>query len=234
MRSTLNMTGPGAIHRRVLVSMVVVLGLLAPASAQASAPRDYYGLSVQTLFNVVPSASWPAYLQPMADGGLTIGRVVANWSAAEPKPPNASGHHYSWASMDKLVSVLAARGVRMYDVIAMAPDWALSPNLAAHYSDLAAFAGAFAARYGTGGSFWLAHPELPYLPEIDFEFWTEANSTHFWEGAPNAAEYMKAFTLVRNAIHQAVPTARVMASIGWQDFSNFVAQLYANGAKGVI
>jgi hypothetical protein len=70
------------------------------------------------------------------------------------------------------------------------PGWAagsgteLAPG---HFADYEAFAAAVAARYGVGGSFWAANPQLPYLPIEQFEIWDEANSDNFWIYIPNNA-----------------------------------------------
>ena len=139
--------------------------------------------------------------------------------------------------MDNLVALLASAGVRMTAVIDTPPAWAAGSGTdlsAAHYGDYAAFAAAFAARYGVGGSFWATHPALPYLPITDFEIWDEANSTNFWSHTVDAAAYAAALIPTAQAIHAADPSADVLASIGWQSFQTYLTALYADGVRGTI
>jgi hypothetical protein len=123
----------------------------------------------------------------------------------------------------------------MLAVLSTAPPWAGGGGkemLPAYYSDFVSYASAFAARYGAGGTFWSQNPQLPYLPVEQFEIWTEANSSNFWTGSPNAAEYLKVLEPLSTAVHAADSSAQVLASIGWQGFQSYVAQLYQDGGKG--
>ena len=230
---------------QLLLSVAVAMTLNGGAAAAATSP-DYYGLNVNPLIALssIPQSRWATYLQPMTSGQMTLGRTVANWSWAEPTAPVGGVHSYSWAppsrptqSLDAVATALARQGVRMVPVLSVPPAWAGGPGAAlavAHYADFAAFAGAYAGRYGPNGSFWATHPELPYLPALDFEVWTEANSANFWTGRADAAEYMRAMALIAPAIHQAAPGSRVLASLGWQSFEAYTNAIYAAGAKGLI
>ncbi len=120
----------------------------------------------------------------------------------------------------------------MLAVLAGAPPWAggggeeMTP---AHYGDFVAFAQAFAARYGAGGSFWSQNPQLPYLPVQQFEIWTEANSTNFWTGSPDPSAYAAVLPPLSAAVHSVDPGAQILASIGWPNAAAYVSQLYGLG-----
>ena len=155
-------------------------------------------------------------------------------------------------SMDQLVTLLAENGIRYIPVLDSSPGWAwgsLPDNggttelQTQYYQDYANYVGAFAARYGPNGTFWKEYPSLPYLPVEQYEVWTEANSTDFWTeqncGGYNAdgsvdtslietcaSDYATGLTLASAAIHKAQPSATVLASIGWQNFSLYVTDLY--------
>jgi hypothetical protein len=212
---------------------------LAARPAEAATGPDYYGATIQPMFGAVSSDRWPTFLAAMSSDGLRDARLVAPWKDLEPYAPSSTGKHfYDWkASLDALVTQLAQKGLRMNPVLGTAPTWAGDANVSltpAHYPDLAAFAKAFAGRYGTGGAFWAAHPELPNLPVHNYELWTEANSTNFWTHNRNATEYVHALKLLTPAVHAADPQGRVLASIGWQDSTNYIDQMYAAGGKGTF
>ena len=50
----------------------------------------------------------------------------------------------------------------------------------ANLHDYAAFARAFAKRYGRGGDFWRERPEVPLVPITSYEIWNEPNAQMFW------------------------------------------------------
>lgn len=224
----------------------VVVALLGASDAQALPGPDYYGANVQPMVKLqfVPPDRWDAYVGQMSADGLKVARADGAWAWAEPVRPTEGRHVYQWdpvdrpaQSLDRVALLLARHGVRLLPVLATAPAWAggsgvdITPE---HYDDFAAFTAAFAARYGTGGSFWLEHPEVPTLPVIDYEIWNEANSANFWTGKADPSEYVRGLRPVSAAIHRADPRGRVLASIGWQGFEAYMAGLYAAGAKGTF
>src|SRR5271170_2775468 len=162
----------------------VLIGGGACAQAAAPAPPSYYGANVQPIFEKgfeAPSA-WNGLIAAMSADDLSVARMDANWSWAEPTAPVNGTHTYTWNpagdpthSLDNLVTLFASNHVRMLAVLAGAPKWAGAGGqelVAAHDPDFVAYAAAFAARYGEGGSFWTDHPQLPYLPVQQFEIWT--------------------------------------------------------------
>ena len=165
--------------------------LVPSTAAGAPAPASYYGTNIQPLIKlgIVAPSGWNGLIAAMSADGLQTARMDALWSWAEPNPPVNGQHTYVWSSsnpansLDGLVALLASNHVRMLAVLSTPPGWAgahgtqLAP---AHYGDFVAFAAAFAARYGVGGTFWAQNPQLSYLPVTQFEVWTEANSSNFW------------------------------------------------------
>lgn len=235
--------------RRALVALVTLAAACCGAAspAQAMPGPDFFGLNAQPMVKLgfIPPERWGPYLDAMAQGGIRVARVDAGWAFAEPSAPTADGRHtYVWdrpdkptQSLDLLARELAARGIRMLPVLATPPGWAAAPGTRiapARYADFAAFAGAFAARYGSRGAFWAENPGLPAVPPYDYEIWTEANSANMWTGRSDPDAYMAAFPGIHAAIKGADPSGRVLASVGWQGFEGFVRDLYARGARGVI
>ena len=229
----------------ILGAACALICALFPSPASASiAPPDYYGANIQPLIKLplVPPSGWNGFIADMGRNSLNTARIDALWSWAEPKAPVNGQHTYVWNSptdprnsLDQLVGTLASNGVRMLAVLSTPPAWAvgggrqLAPT---RYADFVAFAAAFAARYGVGGSFWQQNPLLPNLPVEQFEVWTEANSSNFWAGTPDPAEYLKVFEPLSAAVHAADPSAQVLASIGWENFQSYVSQLFQLGMKG--
>jgi hypothetical protein len=230
----------------VLPALCALVWITMPASAAAIPPADYYGVNIQPLFEAsfVPPGDWNGLFATIAGDGLRTARMDAVWAWAEPNAPVDGQHTYTWNtpsdpahSLDQIVGSLAANGVRMLAVIDLPPSWAAGRGaqmVPAHYGDYIAFAAAFAARYGEGGTFWAQNPQLPYLPVTDFEVWNEANSANFWTGSANAAEYAQVLIPASAAIHAIDPSAQVLASIGWQSFQSYVSALSALGVKGSI
>jgi hypothetical protein len=220
-------------------SLVLAAIAASPATAQpTAAPAEFYGANIQALIRqgFAKPATWPSFLRAGSQAGLTIARFDAAWGWAEPKAPGPDGvHRYDWGRLDQVAGSLAAQGLRWLPVVDLPPAWATTAGNGlpdARQADFAAFAGAFAARYGSGGTFWSAHPELPTIPVEHAEVWTEANSSHFWVANPDAAGYLHVFTQVRAAMKAADPNIGVLISLGWQDVDAFANQLYDAGLSG--
>jgi hypothetical protein len=238
---------PIAIRRTVrAVPIALAVAALLPASASAAPPADYVGVNAQAMvkLQVVPPERWDEFAARMAADGLRLARVDAAWSWAEPAAPKDGVHSYTWdpddrptQSLDRVVGLFARHGVRLVPTFTTTPAWAKASGTElapARFGDYAAFAAAFAARYGSSGSFWAAHPELRRTPVQQYQVWTEANSTNFWTRAPNPSQYLDALRLVSPAVREADPNGAVLISIGWQDFESYVNTLYDGGLKGLI
>lgn len=231
-----------------LVSVVMALAWLLPSTAHGAAGTEYVGVNAQPMVKllVVPPERWDTFIARLAADGMTTARFDAAWAWAEPKEPAVgTDHSYDWnpaarpnQSLDRIVAAFARHGIRMSAALTTAPKWAGSGRtwmLPEHYQDFADFSGAFAARYGSRGTFWDEHPELPRKPVVEYGVWSEANaSSMFWTSTPNPAEYVKALKLVSPAVRAADPAGQVLASIGWIDFENFVGGLYDAGIEPLI
>jgi hypothetical protein len=196
----------------------VTTSATAPAPAPAPPPSgQQLGASVNRLFNAqtYTPAQIDGQLAALAATGATIGRSDALWEAAEPAAPTGASHHYDWSFADRIAGSLAARGLRWLPIIDYSAPWAQSvagqdhspPSDPAAY---AAYAAAFAARYGPSGSFWTAHPELRAEPVEDYEIWNEPDNPVFWFPAPDAAAYARLYTEARAAIRAVQPEAQVL------------------------
>jgi polysaccharide biosynthesis protein PslG len=168
-------------------------------------------------------------LSALAATGATIARADALWEASEPEPPQNGVHHYDWAFNDQIAAALAARHLSWLPIIDYTAPWAQSVPGQDHSppasdADYAAYAAAFAGRYGPGGTFWRSHPSLQSLPVETYEIWNEPDSTVFWYPRPNAARYYQLYAAARNAIVAVQPHATVIVG-GLSNAATFIPKL---------
>jgi hypothetical protein len=178
---------------------------------------EEFGASVNRLFNdrAYPLSVVGARLRELRATGATIARSDALWEAAEPSPPAGGVHHYDWSFDDVVAASLATKGLRWLPILDYTAGWDQSIPGQDHSpprstGDFAAFAGAFASRYGSGGAFWRANPSIPAEPVDTYEVWNEPDNRAFWVPAPNPSEYADLYLRTRDAIAMADPSARVV------------------------
>jgi hypothetical protein len=195
----------------------------APASTTAPRPTppppstEQFGASVNRLFNAggYTITQIDAQLVALQQTGATLARSDALWEAAEPTPPAPGAQRYDWSFADRIAGALAAHGLRWLPIIDYSAPWAQSipgqdhspPTSPAAY---AAYAAAFAQRYGSAGSFWQTHPDLQPEPVDTYEIWNEPDNAAFWSPAPDAAAYAGLYARARDAIGAVQPGARVI------------------------
>jgi Cellulase (glycosyl hydrolase family 5) len=220
---------------------LAIFALGAQAANAAAATPDLFGVNGQNVFSGPPS-QWDAELATMAASGLQVVRRDASWDSIEPQAPNpATGQHtYDWSRQDAQVAAMARHGLRWYPILDYSAPWAaqvpgdpFSPP--ARTSDYVAWAQALAQRYGAGGAFWQAHPELTAMPVTTYEVWNEENTKQFWHPQANAPEaYADLYLATRAALKQVDPSARVvvgglaLANTDVTDESQFVQRMYAH------
>jgi hypothetical protein len=178
---------------------------------------EQYGANVNYLFNGsdFTAGQVATQLGALRRTGVAIARSDAFWEASEPTAPVNGVHHFDWAFDDRVAGALAAYGLRWLPILDYTAPWAQSiagqdhspPSSDAAY---AAYAGAFAARYGAGGAFWRAHPGLRAEPVQAYEIWNEPDNAEFWTPRPNAGRYAALYEQAREAIAAADPRARVL------------------------
>jgi hypothetical protein len=124
-------------------------------------------------------------------------------------------HRYEWSFDDGVAAALAAHGLTWLPIIDYTAPWAQSIAGQDHSpprapADYAAYAGAFAARYGSGGTFWRAHPDLTPAPVTAIEIWNEPDNPEFWSPSPDAGAYARMYLDARAAIDGADAAIRVL------------------------
>jgi hypothetical protein len=225
-----------AARASALAVMAIAIVLAAVIVVTGSGPRRgvavQYGANVNWLFNSpYTDTEISAQLSALRATGATLARSDALWEASEPAPPLAGVHHFDWGFDDRVASMLAQHGLRWLPIIDYTVAWAESTPGNDHspprsFADYAAYAGAFAARYGPGGIFWRSHPELPQLPVQLYEIWNEPDNPEFWFPHPSPAAYAQLYAAAHASILAADPRARVLVG-GLTDPSWFVSAILA-------
>jgi hypothetical protein len=195
----------------------VTVGTRPPAPALPAPAGQGFGVNVNRLFNdgTYTQAQIDAQLAALRATGATVARSDAFWEATEPRAPVAGRHTYDWSFDDQIAGALAAHGLTWLPIIDYTAPWAESvagqdhspPRSDADYAD---YAGAFAARYGSGGAFWRAHPGLAPEPVSAIEVWNEPDNPEFWVPGPDAAAYARLYLDARTAIDAADPGVRAL------------------------
>jgi hypothetical protein len=201
---------------------------LAPAP---QAPGEQLGANVNLLFILrgLTAAQVDAQLKALHATGATLARADALWELSEPSPPVGGIHRYVWTFDDAVAASLAANRLRWLPIVDYSAGWARSLPGQDHSpprssADYAAYGAALAARYGPGGVFWRAHPELPAMAVEEFEIWNEPDSVYFWTPRPDPARYAQLYADARAAIHAVDPGARVLVG-GLSAAVTFLPQL---------
>jgi hypothetical protein len=192
---------------------VFVLGLAAAPAAMA-VPADFWGVSPQN----PPSTE---QFQHLRAGGVDSVRIPISWAATQP----FSGSEANFSASDILVAGATAAGIDVLPFVYDAPAWAV-PSVRVPGSRAKApktvpvktgtervawsnFLKLVVARYGPGGSFWVANPTLPVAPIRTWQIWNEENFKYF-VARPSPADYGKLINLSYTAIKSVDPGAKLI------------------------
>ena len=137
----------------------------------------------------------------MRAGKVGTLRVNLRWSTIQPHAgtPQAA---WNWAPYDAVVARAAGRGIRILPALdAPSPQGIPDPPVnQAGRRAFADFAGAVAARYGRGGSFWSGQPAT--VPFKAFQIYNEQNGPAYWRARPNPRDYGKLLRGASQAINR--------------------------------
>jgi polysaccharide biosynthesis protein PslG len=152
-----------------------------------------------------------AWLRRLRDTGAGWIREDFHWGAFEVRPGV-----WTWSVGDRLMRNAAIAGVDVLGVVSYSAGWAASgptiyhpPSNPALYAE---FCRRLVERYGSGGSFWQANPELQPRPLRALEIWNEPWHHYFWRPNPDPAAYVRLVRAAATAIQQADPAVKVLAS----------------------
>jgi polysaccharide biosynthesis protein PslG len=215
----------------------------APGPAALAPPTNpSFGVNFDRLFNdrTYSAELVDRQLEAARSDGVRLARSDSLWELSEPQPPRGGLHRYDWTFDDGVIDSLAVHGVRWLAILDYSPRWAASAPSRAHSpprsaDDFAAFAAAFATRYGRGGELWRRRPDLPVMPVTTYEIWNEPDSPLFWAPMPDPRRYIDLYLRARNAIKQVDAKARVLIG-GLTDPDGFLPKLLGSrpDARGHI
>jgi len=212
------------------------------APAPAPPPRDFIGVIPPGLASMTRSELDRALdIAGRLHAGLL--RQTFDWSVIEPGP-----RHYDFSQYDRLMEAAAARGLRVLPVLFNPPGFhsAGPPRPSPrgtfpprHPADLGNFAAVVVRRYGPGGSFWRAHPDLKPAPIRAWQVWNEPSLPAYWPIGPSPAAYTRVLAATAKAIRRVDPGATIVSAgipqsrIG-VPFGRYVDGMYRAGAAGAF
>jgi hypothetical protein len=204
----------------VHVRRTLVLACLALACLSAPAGAAEPAFSVEPAFGVflhdedVMGERVDSETAAAAAAGADHARADFLWRAIEPNRGDLR-----WQVTDRLVEGAARAGLDLLPTLLGTPSWASGVPADAFvpgvfpprdYADFGRFATALVRRYGPGGGFWAAHPEIPARPVRSWQIWNEPNLPAFWRPAPDPAAYTALLTVAAAAIRAADPQAEIV------------------------
>jgi hypothetical protein len=213
---------------RIGVGLACLLVILLPAQAGA-APRDYYGMNVQRLFEDPGHADPDKPLAALSAIGVRTARSDMYWQWAEPAPALVP-LLMNWRRHDRVARTLAGNGLRWQPIIGSSTTWASSfrGHLFAPPDNMQAwnrYVGELVKRYGHGGLFWEGDQRF----EIDrWEIWNEPDLALFWRPAPDPARYADLYLETRGVIKAHDPAATVtLGGVTAKNGPAFIASMVA-------
>jgi hypothetical protein len=196
--------------------------------------REFYGV-----IGAQPSPS-PSELVRMGRGRVGTLRINLAWGSVQ----SGSDAGYDWRNYDPVIAEAARNDIRVLATVYSSPIWAEPtpehPPLGDQLGPFEDFVRAAGRRYGSDGSFWRDHPDLPKLPIVDWELWNEPNSPLFWKPRPDVSGYLQLLRAFDGAVREADPNAQVILGGLWPTpkggitMNRFISELYRRGGKGLF
>lgn len=196
------------MRRLLLIPLVAALLALNPVNAGSLAlpPHGFIGISPQ-------GPTDGSDYELMQEAGIASVRLPLNWEEVEPEARDRFAPH--WEALDAQVGYAAENHMRIFFFVWGTPSW-VSPKLGGEPMATARqrqawlqFLHAAVARYGTRGSFWREHRELPRLPVDQWEIWNEENIITFSK-EPDPARFAGLIRISGGLLHRLEPGSTVI------------------------
>jgi hypothetical protein len=214
----------------------------APTTAQSPAPADFVGIIPPGIASM-DQAQLNRNLDIAKRLHVGLVRQTFDWADIERAP-----NRFHFARYDALMAAAARRGMQVMPVLFNPPGFHSAgpprPSRRGTFpprrpGDLGDFAVAVARRYGPGGSFWKAHPELKPDPIRTWQVWNEPSLPVYWPTGPDPKAYARLLDATAKAIRTTDPGATIVSAgipqsrIG-VPFARYVEGMYRAGAKGAF
>lgn len=219
MRRVLNIL---AIAAGVLV-LALAVGGAAGAKAPKPPPPTFFGVDAWSN----PSSH---EFGRMGHGNVGTYRFLLNWSTVESCPGCRN-----WQTYDKAIGDAARHGVRTLPFVWASPSFLekqprFPPLGKTPLKAYTRFVGDVVKRYGTAGTFWAAHPELPKEPIAGLQVWNEPSHPAFWSNNRKASDYVKLLRAAAQAIRSADSGTKVVLAgipnVGGKALTDYISDLY--------
>jgi len=193
--------------------LVAVAALQSAGASTATSVAGRVGLNTHLVW--VSQSSAEADYTRARRGGIEWVREEFPWRVVEPQRGS-----FAWSKTDSMMTAASRSSVNVLGILAYSAPWASSdpsgagndkypPSDAADYGRYAA---AVVARYGPGGSFWVARPDLVPRPLTAVQIWNEPWGHWFWKPNPSPAAYAKLVRAAATAIRAANPNVAILVS----------------------
>lgn len=230
-----------------LLMLFAAVALAAPAAGAAATtprvPQGWVGMNVNG-FALYPAFPIESQMQDMVTNGVDTVLTQVPWATMQPD----AGDPIDWTQTDRVALTAARLKMTWLPVVVFAPNWAGwvadSPTSAPQPDKYAVFFTALVKRYGPGGSFWAAHPEVAARPVRAWQVWNEPSLYKDWrvclDGVPDRHascawqwKYVRVLKAARTAIKAADPKAKIvlaaLPNFSWKDLES----LYRMGLHGL-
>jgi hypothetical protein len=197
------------MRRLLLIPLAIALLALTPAMAGSrvgAAPLGFIGISPQ-------GEIYSEDFELMHEAGITSVRLPMNWAGLVPEARDRFAPN--WEVLDAQVEHAAENRIRPFMFVWGTPSW-VSLRLGAEPVATARqrhawlqFLHAAVRRYGSRGSFWSQHRDLPRLPVRQWEIWNEENIVTFSK-EPDPARFGRLIRISGNLIHREDPGSTVI------------------------
>ncbi len=185
----------------VTALVVAAVGCVLPAPAVAAGPgRAFFGTMSWALPGVqdiaVMKRGRVGTLRGVFDGALEV----------SPDPARE-------APYDGLMATAARERIEILPMLMSGERSRVGikrPRTRAERTVWARFVSGVVARYGRGGTFWEAHPELDPMPLRAYQVWNEPNLPVFWRPTDDTAGYLRLVALTRKRVLAVDPKASIV------------------------
>lgn len=196
----------GRLIAAALVAFTLLAAAVAARADAAKVPEDFFGVFAEN-----PSRE---DFRGMGDAGFGVVRVPVNWAAVQSKRNGG----FDWSQPDHGVGNAATQGLRPTLVVFGTPKFVHKstarglhgPESKADLKAWRKFSEALARRYGRGGEYFGAHPEIDDLPVRTWIAWNEENSKSNWLPKPDPRAYAKLVKAFDRGISKVDPKARIV------------------------
>jgi hypothetical protein len=194
---------------RLAVALCVVVSMIMLPSTAAATPRAFFGVMADGPM-LTPTVNSYSEFALMRASGVGSVRVGVDWRTIEPMAGAPD-----FTLVDSLIQAAAQARIEVLPVVFGAPPWAASnPSDPASPPRSPASYGGFLAslihRYGSSGSFWGAHPNVPRLPIRSWQIWNEPDLGKYWSAPDWPRGYVSLLRVARRTIKREEPSAKVV------------------------